>query len=409
MSARVFLGKTLVGELRPSLESAETSFEFDADYAASAARPVLGRWFEDRRIDPPRTFRGKPLPNYFRNLLPEGALRKIVERRLGSSALPEYTMILRLGENLPGAVRVVSDTLEMGPLEDMEREGRDTADPFRFALAGVQPKLTLSGDDDRLTVPLEGEDGYWIAKFGSPAYQQLVQNEQVMLEWAHECALDVPEHRVIRGSEIHNLPDDFDPNQDVLVVRRFDRGDGGARIHQEDFAQVFDVAPEERYASESPDLGWLHHGSIGAVVHALCGDHDYREYMRRLVFMALSGNADAHIKNWALVYPDGLKARLAPVYDFISTVVYPSLQEHSALRWGEPSEPSVAPAKSLAEVTIDDLLLAASYSSADTSLILDDLSEFTQKVRATWPKVAERAPDVVRDRVDAHLHRALLR
>lgn len=70
---------------------------------------MLGRWFEDQHIDPPRTFRGKPLPNDFRNLRPEGALRKVVERRLGSSALPEYTLLLRLGDNLPGAVRVVSD------------------------------------------------------------------------------------------------------------------------------------------------------------------------------------------------------------------------------------------------------------------------------------------------------------
>lgn len=75
MSARVFLGETLVGELRPNAAAGETCFEFDAAYASSASRPVLGRWFEDQLIEPPRTFRGAPLPNYFRNLLPEGALR----------------------------------------------------------------------------------------------------------------------------------------------------------------------------------------------------------------------------------------------------------------------------------------------------------------------------------------------
>lgn len=98
---------------------------------------------------------------------------------------------------------------------------------------------------------------------------------------------------MIRASEIDNLPEDFERDQDVLIVRRFDRGEDGARIHQEDFAQVFDIAPEERYAALSVDLGWVHYGSIGAVVHALCGEDDYREYMRRLVFMVLSGNADA--------------------------------------------------------------------------------------------------------------------
>jgi serine/threonine-protein kinase HipA len=402
----VFLGETPVGELRPHPGSGEASFEFDTGYASSASRPVLGRWFEDQLIEAPRAFRGAPLPNYFRNLLPEGALRKIVERRLGRSALPEYTMLLRLGENLPGAVRVLSDQLDLGPLEESERTGRDAGDPFRFALSGVQPKLALSEVDDRLTVPLEGPDGYWIAKLGSPAFQRLVENEHLMLEWAHACGLDVPEHRVIRASEIENLPGDFDPNQDVLIVRRFDRRADGVRIHQEDFAQVFDIAPEERNAAEIVDLGWVHYGSIGAVIHALCGEDDHREYMRRLAFMVLSGNADAHVKNWAVVYPDGLKARLAPVYDFVSTVVYPTVPACSPLRWWEPPEPTLEPAKPLVEVRIDELLVAA--SPADTSVVMDDLADFARRVRATWPEVSERAPEVVRERVTAHLRAAAL-
>ncbi len=409
MSARVFLGETLVGELRPNTDAGEAHFEFDADYASLASRPVLGRWFEDQLIEPPRTFRGAPLPNFFRNLLPEGALRKIVERRLGASTFPEYTMLLRLGENLPGAVRVVSDELEMGPLEDSERKGRIARDPFRFALTGVQAKLALSQVDDRLTVPLEGKDGYWIAKLGSPAFQRLVENECVMLEWAQECGLDVPEHRVIRASEIDNLPEDFEREQDVLIIRRFDRRVDGTRIHQEDFAQVFDIAPEERYAWESPDLGWVHYGSIGAVIHGICGEDDLREYMRRLAFMVLSGNADAHIKNWAVMYSDPLKARLAPVYDFVSTVVYPTLGSHSALRWSDPVEPTVTPPMPLVTVTLDDLLTAASYTSADTSVVMDDLVEFVQRVHASWPAVAPSAPDVVRERVTDHLRDAALR
>lgn len=409
MSARVFLGEVLVGELRPNPEAFESSFEFDAAYASSASRPILGRWFEDQIIDPPRTFRGAPLPNFFRNLLPEGALRKLVERRLGSSALPEYTMLLRLGENLPGAVRVVSDELEMGPLEDSERRGRDPGDPFRFALTGVQPKLALSEVDDRLTVPLEGREGFWIAKLGSPAFQRLVENERTMLEWARECGLDVPEHQVVRATEIDNLPVDFEPDQDVLIVRRFDREADGTRIHQEDFAQIFDIAPEERCTPQSADLGWSHYGSIGAVIHALCGENDYREYLRRLVFMVLSGNADAHIKNWAIVYPDGIKARLAPVYDFVSTIVYPTLHTYSALRWTEPPAPTLDPPKALVDVTIDDLLAASTYSPGDTSVIMDDLCEFAEKVRATWPRVAQGAPEVIRERVAAHLRAAALR
>lgn len=406
MTARVLLGEVLVGELRPDTASSQTTFEFDASYAASASRPVLGRCFEDRLIEPPRTFRGAPLPNYFRNLLPEGALRKIVERRLGTSAIPEYAMLLRLGENLPGAVRVISDELDLHPLEAGERQGRDAKDPFRFALTGVQPKLALSEVDDRLTMPVAGADGHWIAKFGTAAYQRLVDNELAMMDWAQRCGLDVPEHRVVRASEIEDIPADFDADQDVLIVRRFDR-EGDGRIHQEDFAQVFDIPPEERYAWGVADLGWSHYGSIGAVISALCGEDDFREYMRRLAFMVLSGNADAHLKNWALFYPNGVNPRLAPVYDVVSTVVYPSLRTYSALRWLEPPEPTLQPPMQLVDVTLDDLL--AAHSPADTSRVMLDLEAFVRDARAAWPDVGAAAPPVVRDRVTDHLAACSLR
>ncbi len=408
MSARVLLGDVVVGELRPDTASSQTTFEFDTSYVASASRPVLGRWFEDQLIEPPRTFPGAPLPNYFRNLLPEGALRKIVERRLGTSAIPEYAMLLRLGENLPGAVRVISDELDLHPIEAGERQRRDVNDPYRFALTGVQPKLALSEVDDRLTMPVEGATGHWIAKFGSPAYQRLVDNELAMLDWAQRCGLEVPEHRVVRASEIEDIPADFDADQDVLIVRRFDR-EGNRRIHQEDFAQVFDIPPEQRYAWEVWDLGWSHYGSIGAVICALCGEADFRRYMRRLAFMVLSGNADAHLKNWSLLYPDGVRPRLAPVYDVVSTVVYPSLRPCSALRWFEPLEPTSEPPMQLVDVTLDDLLQVASHAPADTSQVMDDLETFVRDARDAWPDIAAAAPPVVRDRVTAHLTASSLR
>ena len=77
MSARVFLDKTVVGQLTPNVATQTTGFEFDATYAGQDSRPLLGRWFEDHDISPPRRFDGSPLPNYFRNLLPEGALRRV--------------------------------------------------------------------------------------------------------------------------------------------------------------------------------------------------------------------------------------------------------------------------------------------------------------------------------------------
>jgi serine/threonine-protein kinase HipA len=50
------------------------------------------------------------------------------------------------------------------------------------------------------------------------------------------------------------------------------------------------------------------------------------EFVRRLVFVIASGNEDAHLKNWSLVYPGaGTHAAMAPAYDLVSTIQYDGL------------------------------------------------------------------------------------
>jgi len=36
----------------------------------------------------------------------------------------------------------------------------------------------------------------------------------------------------------------------------------------------------------------------------------------------LIGNADMHLKNWSLLYPDRRKPVLSPAYDFVATLLY---------------------------------------------------------------------------------------
>jgi serine/threonine-protein kinase HipA len=44
--------------------------------------------------------------------------------------------------------------------------------------------------------------------------------------------------------------------------------------------------------------------------------------VRRIVFSAAIGNADMHLKNCTLLYPDGRTPELSPAYDFVSTIAY---------------------------------------------------------------------------------------
>jgi serine/threonine-protein kinase HipA len=86
-------------------------------------------------------------------------------------------------------------------------------------------------------------------------------------------------------------------------------------VHQEDFAQVLNVRPPRKYKDYS-------YATLAKIVRTICGESDYEDFVRRLVLVVLSGNADAHLKNWSLIYPDGRRARLSPAYDLVCTFAY---------------------------------------------------------------------------------------
>jgi serine/threonine-protein kinase HipA len=56
-------------------------------------------------------------------------------------------------------------------------------------------------------------------------------------------------------------------------------------------------------------------------------------FIDSIVFNYIIGNADAHAKNFSVVY-HGKKAALAPLYDLVSTAVYPELSREMAMGIG---------------------------------------------------------------------------
>jgi serine/threonine-protein kinase HipA len=112
----------------------------------------------------------------------------------------------------------------------------------------------------------------------------------------------------------------------VLVIKRYDR-DGDRRIHQEDFAQVAGLPPARKYDHITYD-------QCAALVAEIAGSSAYFEFVRRLMFVVASGNSDAHLKNWSLLYPNGVDPELTPLYDQVSTIAWPDVTRELALRLG---------------------------------------------------------------------------
>lgn len=316
---RVWLDQVPVGRLTLD-DRGVCEFALQDSYRQRYPRPVLGQQFED---DLYKSHHARSrLPRWFSNLLPEGALRQLVEHQFGNQ---EFELLAQLGKDLPGAVRLLEEAQPDTSLETLRTDasheasaqvlGLDTA--WHFSLAGVQLKFSATRTDRGMTVPVSGQGGDWILKLPDARYPNVPSNEYATMRWAAASGIEIPEMTLIDLGDVSGLPHDGIPRRENLgfAVRRFDRLPSGQRIHMEDFAQILDLFPEQKYSK-------FNYETIARTTLALAGEAGLAEFIRRLVFMVASGNGDAHHKNWSLLYPDGVHAVLSPAYDQVSTIQY---------------------------------------------------------------------------------------
>jgi serine/threonine-protein kinase HipA len=366
-----------------------TFFAFEQAYIDDPDRATLSLSFKDAFGElitdiKPRRVR---VPPFFSNLLPEGALREYLAKKAAVSAEREFFLLWLLGQDLPGAITMTPADGETWPAGE-KREGRfDPASRetlLRFSLAGIQLKFSaVMETTGGLTIPTEGIGGSWIVKLPSMKFAGVAENEFAMMQLARAIGIDVPEVRLIPLQEIAGLPGDVARLEgSALAVKRFDRREDGGLIHMEDFAQLFGVYPEKKYERAS-------YRNIAEVLWAETGQEGVAEFIRRLVFNALIGNADMHLKNWSLIYPDRQIAVLSPGYDFVSTIAYLP-DTNMALTLGR--------SKSMTELSLEQLSYLAAKARLPEKLVLDTGKETARRFLDTWQGgeiVQEITPNVV--------------
>jgi serine/threonine-protein kinase HipA len=111
--------------------------------------------------------------------------------------------------------------------------------------------------------------------------------------------------------------------------RRFDESGQVRRLHQEDFCQALGIPPERKYAAEGgptfkTGFDLLRRATTVPAVAVLA-------LLDAAIFNLIVGNADAHGKNFSLLYRAG-GVTLAPFYDLLSTVAYPDLSPKLAMK-----------------------------------------------------------------------------
>lgn len=324
-----------------------------------------------------RPTRGR-VPPFFSNLLPEGPLRDYLAARAGMNASREFFLLWVLGRDLPGAVTLVpAKGQDWPPEEPGNKTDSSQQGALHFSLAGIQLKFSAVMEaTGGLTIPAEGVGGSWIVKLPSARFEGVPENEYSMMTLARTIGMDIPTIQLVPLDKISGLPDNLGKVQgEALAVRRFDRTDKGL-IHMEDFAQVFGNYPDAKYSKGN-------YKNIAQVLRAETGEEDIAEFVRRLVFNTLIGNADMHLKNWSLIYPDRRTAKLSPGYDFVSTIPYIA-DENMALKYVK--------SRRMAELSLDQLSYLAAKAGLPEKLVLDTAKETVTRFNETWRSEQKHLP-----------------
>jgi serine/threonine-protein kinase HipA len=382
------------------LQGDRTIFSFNDDYVADPERPTLSLSFRDNLGGLLTKFKptARVAPPFFSNLLPEGPLRRYLADRASVNEQREFFLLWALGKDLPGALSIhPAEGEAMPPEASKEPAASGRANALRFSLAGVQLKFSAyknAGKAHGLTIPVEGVGGSWIVKLPSQQFTGVSENEFSMMHVAALMGMDIPEIQLLDTTEISNIPEGIgELRGQALAVKRFDRSAQGS-VHIEDFAQVFGVFPDDKYRKAS-------YRNIAQVLATAAGDADIAEFIRRLVFSTLIGNADMHLKNWSLIYPDRRTPMLSPAYDLLSTIPYIK-DDNAALNYSRT--------KVMAELSRDEFAHLAAKAYLPEKMVLDTAAETVARFKEVWATEKKNLPlaAAVMNAVDEHAKRVAI-
>ncbi len=342
----VYLHRQHVGVLVQS-QHGDVVFEYDADYLnipgarpLSQSLPLRGKRFNQKECRP-----------FFAGILPEESKREIIARNLGISARNDFALLEQIGRECAGAVTFLPEGNPLPAREDSYQSLSEAKladilrilpkrpllageEGIRLSLAGAQDKIAVRLEGETMSLPLNGAPSTHILKPQIERFEGVVFNEELCMKLA--LAVGIPTAGVKTGvaEGLH-----------YILVTRYDRTflpspSGGKpelhREHQEDFCQALGIVPEHKYQSEGgPSLKQCFElvrntSSVPLV--------DLQSLLNAVIFNLLIGNNDAHGKNFSLIYRMDGQTRLAPLYDLVSTTMYPELSNKMAMKIGGESD-----------------------------------------------------------------------
>lgn len=270
------------------------------------------------------------LPIFEMNL-PEGVLRERLRLAFAKATgtFDEFDLLAIVGRSQVGRIRYTGSKEQLHedvPFQSVDeilarRRGGDLL-PYlidKFAtfsgISGVQPKIlvrdeqasvALKRSKTRLSQSYRGAT-HIVKLWETNEYPQLAANEYFCLRAAQRCGLEVPPHRLAEDGM-------------ALVIDRFDLRQDGTYRGFEDFCVLNARRTDEKYRGSYETSIMKRFQEFANSPHV---SEDSEKLFTLIVLNCALRNGDAHLKNFAIVYDDVLaEARIAPVYDIVTTTVY---------------------------------------------------------------------------------------
>lgn len=285
-------------------------FTYDPSYLESG-EPAIAFTLPLRK-EPYLSERG--LHPFFDNLVAEGWFKDAQARALGVDPNHRFALLLGFGHDLAGAVSVIDPEPQEHHQLDHSDEATIAALLSRASLSGIQRKLLLVKEGKQFRPVRPNELSTHIAKLPSGNLNELLELEFLTTA---ACRTLLSDDNIVEMSLTHLT----EINEDALIIPRFDRSPTGKRLyHFEEFNQLLGHASgDDKYEGGYEEMGQF------ILNTSSCMPAEADRLLRRIFVCFLTGNTDAHYKNFAMFHTrDGL--RLTPAYDLVGSSIYKQYQ-----------------------------------------------------------------------------------
>mgnify|MGYP002713135132 CR=1 FL=1 len=299
-SLKVYTNRTLCGDLSYEDEQYVFNYKDDRSSVVSLTMPVRKSSWNSKRLHP-----------VFEMNMPEGALKEAIKNHFAKiQNMDDINFLKLIGPYMLGRVKfneliTEKETLKLDDILNSSKTNLFEELMQKFAIrsgvSGVQPKLLLSAQN-KTTMAFE----HYIVKSWESSYPQLALNEYFCMRAVGHAGLDTPEFYI---------SDDLS----MFVMKRFDIQEDKSYLGFEDMCVLTARSTDEKYNGSYEEL-------VRVIKDVICPQERKKSlkiFFTALVMNHLLRNGDGHLKNYGVLYENDYEdARLAPIYDVITTTMY---------------------------------------------------------------------------------------